>query len=296
MILYALFRVFEFLLRLLPYALRKKVFIFLGTVAYYLDRQHRAVIARNLDLAFGETLSDAQRHAITRYCYRNLMLNFFQVVENRHLSPQEQGRYVRFENTETFQQLRDEGKAVILVSGHFGNWELGATAFAFRVAPTVSIHKPLNNLYFNRYLLESRSRFHMQMIEKRGALRHLTRALKNKETISLLIDQNLGRKESEIVDFFGHPVTQTSAPAYLARKFDAVLIPVFIHSDDERHYTVRFELPIEVAHTDDAEADVKIATQQQAEALERVVRAEPKHWFWCHRRWKAGMPGVYRDL
>jgi KDO2-lipid IV(A) lauroyltransferase len=88
-------------------------------------------------------------------------------------------------------------------------------------------------------------------------------------------------------------VTQTSAPAFLARKFNAAVIPVFIHTDDEKHYTVRFEPEVPVEQTEDAAADIQKATQLQSDVMEKVVREEPKFWFWCHRRWKTKHPEIY---
>ena len=293
MILYYFFRVVEFILMLLPYAVRKAFFVLLATIAYRVDRKHRLVVRQNLQFAYGGTLSEAQIGEITHYCYRNLLLNFLQVMENRRMTPARMAELVRFENRDIVERARSEGRPVIFVSGHFGNWELGATAIASQIMPTVSIHKKLNNAYFDTYLLASRSHLRMQMTEKRGAVKHLARALKNGEAVSLMIDQNLHPKESVLVDFFGKRVTQTSAPAFLARKYNAAVIPVFIHTADEKRYVVRFEAELPVTQTDDAQADVEAATQRQSDVMEHIVRAEPKFWFWCHRRWKTKHPEIY---
>lgn len=293
MILYYFFRTIEFLLMLLPYGARKAFFTALAALAYALDKKHRRVVRQNLDFAYDGAMTDAEAEKIARYCYRNLMLNFLQVIENRRITRQRQSEIVTFENREIFDRAKASGRPIILLSGHFGNWELGATAFASLVMPTVSIHKKLNNPYFDRYLLESRSRLGMRMIEKSGAVKHLTRALKNKEAVSLMIDQNINPKESIIVDFFGKEVTQTSAPAFLARKFNAAILPVFIHTEDERHYTIRFEEEIPVAKSEEVDADVAASTQLQSDLVEKIVRDEPKYWFWCHRRWKSKHPEIY---
>ena len=293
MILYYFFRAVEFILLLLPYGVRKAFFVLLSKLAYAIDKTHRLVVRQNLTFAYGDAADEALIDDVTRYCYRNLLLNFLQVIENRRMTPERMAGLVRFEHRDIVEQARSEGRPVIFVSGHFGNWELGATAIASMIMPTVSIHKKLNNPYFDAYLLASRSRLRMQMTEKRGAVKHLTRALKNGEAVSLMIDQNLHPRESLLVDFFGHTVTQTSAPAFLARKYNAAVIPVFIHTDDEKHYVVRFEPELPVPHSDDAEADVVAATQQQSDVMEKIVRAEPKFWFWCHRRWKSKHPEIY---
>lgn len=294
MILYYFFRFVEFILMLLPYSWRKLVFVGLAKFAYTVDKKHREVVRINLEFAYNGTMEKEEIDTITRYCYRNLLLNFLQVMENRKIPPEKQAKIVSFENREFIDQAREQGRPIILISAHFGNWELGATTFATQIMPTVSIHKKLNNPWFNRYLMSSRTRLNMDMVEKHGAVRHLTRALKNGQVISLMIDQNINPRESIIVDFFGKRVTQTSAPAFLARKYDAVIIPVFIHTQDEKRYVVRFETPLEVEKTDDANADILRTTQAQSNVLERIVRAEPKFWFWCHRRWKTEYEEIYK--
>ncbi len=293
MILYYFFRSIEFFLLLLPYSLRKGFFVGLSNIAYRLDKKHRRVVRQNLLFAYDGNIEEAQIEEITRYCYRNLMLNFLQVIENRRMTEKRQQKIVSFENREAVDAAVAQKRPIIFVSGHFGNWELGASAVASLITPTVSIHKKLNNPRFDRYLLQSRSRLGMTMAEKTGAVRHLTKALKQGKAISLMIDQNINPRESILVDFFGKTVTQTSAPAFLARKYNALIIPAFIHTRDERRYTVRFEEPIEVEKSDNAEADIFKATQAQSDMVEKIVRAEPKFWFWCHRRWKTEHAEIY---
>lgn len=293
MILYYFYRGLETLLMLLPRRLRRAFFIGLANFAYTIDKKHRRVVRQNLAFTYGE-LPEADVLAITRYCYRNLMLAMLQVMENRVMTRERQAAMVRFENREIVDEARAAGRPIIFISAHYCNWELGATAIATQVIPTISIHQKLNNPHFDRYLLESRSRLGMTMVEKRGAVKHLARAMKEGNAISLMIDQNVNPKDGIIVNFFGRRATQTATPAFLARKYDAAVIPVFIRTEDEKEFTVTFKPPLPVDRTDDAEADILKATQAQADAVEAWVREAPKFWFWCHRRWKTEYPEIYQ--
>jgi len=96
------------------------------------------------------------------------------------------------------------------------------------------------------------------------------------------------------VKFFGKDARQTAAPAFLARKYDALVIPLFMTDAESDKKVVTFYEPIEVDHTDDAVADILKATQAQADLLERVIKEDPKQWFWCHRRWKTEHPEIYQ--
>lgn len=294
MIGYYIFRIVEFFLMLLPHSLRKAVFTGLARFAHAVDKKHRRVIRQNLGLAFGDALSEEEVDAISRYCYKNLLLALLQVMENRRLTKEELGGKVTFVNKEIVERAQRSGKPIVFISAHVSNWELGATALASQITPLNAVHKALNNPYFDRYLLDSRSRFDLNMVEKHGAIRHLSKALKQNRAVSLLIDQNTNPKEAVVVDFFGTSVTQTPAPAFLARKYDAPIIPLFMTTDDEEHYTITFYDPITVAHSDDSQADILRATQAQSRWLEERIRENPKLWFWCHRRWKTMHPEIYR--
>jgi len=91
----------------------------------------------------------------------------------------------------------------------------------------------------------------------------------------------------------GKTLRQTSTPAFLARKFDAVIIPVAMRTDDEDNYTLMLFDEIVVEKTDDAKADIFKATQLQADWLSSLIKKEPKFWFWLHRRFKGDHPHIY---
>ncbi len=291
---YYLFLVFGKIIMLFPRSFRKAFFTGLADLAYLIDRKHRRIILQNLHFALGNSCTADEEEAISRYCYRNLLLALLQVIEGHYLSKKKLGELVTFKNTEVVESARSQGRPIIFISAHYGNWELGSTALSSQIMPTTAIHKKLNNPYFEDYLLKSRSRFDMHMVEKRGAIKYLTKALKQNKAIGLLVDQNTHKRDGIIINFFGKTARQTAAPAFLARKYNAVIIPLSIDTDDEEFYTITFENAIEVDHTDNAEADILKATQEQANAIEKIILKNPKFWFWCHRRWKTEHPEIYR--
>ncbi|MFY9143652.1 lipid A biosynthesis lauroyl acyltransferase [Sulfuricurvum sp.] len=290
MILFRLFLVLDSFLMALPRSWRKSFFIFLSTLAYTFDRKRKKIIQQNLMFAFENSLDPQEYETISRYCYRNLALNFLQVMENRRNSSADLRAKVHFKNPEIVEKLLREDRGIIFLSAHYGNWEIGAAALADLMTPIHSIYRTLNNKAFAPYLLEARARHRMHMTEKSGALKHLTRTLKNRQAVSLLIDQASNARSGVKINFFGHPTYQTSTPAILSYKYNAPIVALYIQSDDEEHYTITFEEPIEVEGDD--EASILKATQRQADQLEKVIRADPKFWFWCHKRWK----GEYKEI
>jgi len=289
---YRLFLLIDALLMALPHSWRKKVFTAAASLACRLAVSRNRIIRRNLSFAFGDALSGKEQQEIERYCYRNLALNAMQVMENRQGSIEDLGQKVTFENREWVDGYLAQGRAIVFVSAHFGNWEIGATALSALITPTTSIYKGFKNRAFDPYLLKARSRYRMSMVEKDGALKHLARTLKSGGSVSLMIDQSSNPRHGVAVDFFGHKTYHSSTPATLSYKYNAPIIPLYIFSDDEERFMIRFEEPIEVK-SDDAEAIIE-ATQKQVQSLENVIRAHPKFWFWCHKRWKGEFPELYR--
>jgi KDO2-lipid IV(A) lauroyltransferase len=293
MIGYYFFLVIERILMLLPGVVRRSLFAALAWVAYHVDRKHRRVIGQNLDFAL-PGLDASQKDQISRYCYKNLLRALLQVMENQYNRREELEKIVRFEGLDIVEQAKKSGRPIIFVTAHYGNWELGGAALGSLIMPVTVVHKALNNAYFDDYLHRARSRFDLSMVEKRGAVKQLAKVLKAKGSISLLTDQNTNEKDGIVVNFFGRDARQTAAPAFLARKYDALIIPLYIETDDDVTHKVTFYDAIEVSKTEHAEADILEATQKQADLLEKIIRKKPKFWFWCHRRWKTEHPEIYR--
>ncbi len=294
MISFYIFKFFEFVLFLFPASGRRKFFLGLSRMAYAIDAKHKRVIRQNLKHAFNEEFSAEKIETIGRGCYDNLLLNVLQVMENHHSSIETIANNVELINLDIVDTAKEQNRPIIFVTAHYGNWELEGAVISGTVSTSSSVYKALKNSYFDKYLLEARERYTMKLYEKRGAIRHLNKAVKNCESISLMIDQNVKVKDGIVVEFFGKDIRQTPAPAFLARKYNAVIIPLLIHPKEDDGYAITFYEPIEVDKSDDAEVDVLKATQAQALWLENEIRRIPQHWFWCHRRFKAEYPEIYK--
>lgn len=290
MILYRLFLLLDWCLMHLPRRWRKTLFTSLAALAHLLARSRNRIIQANLDFAFGESLNLETKKKIESYCYQNLALNFLQTMENRRNRAEEIASIVTFENRTIVDELLQQGKGIIFVSGHFGNWELGGAALSSLITPVSSIYKEFSTSAFDPYLLEARTNHRMELAEKNGALKHVAKALKNSRSILLMIDQASNARVGIKTTFFGHETYHTTSAASLSAKFNAPIVGVYITNDEEAHFTIRFEKPIIVESND--EYSIAEATQKQVDDLEKVIREHPKLWFWCHKRWK----GEYKEI
>lgn len=294
MISYAFFRFFETLFLALPQVLQKTLILFLAKLAFCLDAKHKRVIRANLDLSLKDEISEEKYKSILSYCHKNLALVLWQVLRSSRMSIKDLEKSVSFENRHYIDEAIKSGRPVIIISAHYGNWELGATAIGGLISPITSIHKKMNNPYFDEYLMKSRTKFNMTMVEKKGAIKHLLKALKAGKIITMMIDQNVNPKDGIYIDFLGAKATQTAAPAFLARKFDALIVPILINTSPEKESVITFYEPIETAKTEDEKRDILESTQAQADFLARAVKAYPEPWFWCHKRWKSAHEEIYK--
>ena len=293
MIAYYLFRFFETLFLALPHSFQKAFVLALSKVVFWIDTKHKKIIKANLDLTLKDQISKEKYNSILKYCHKNLALVLLQVLRSSRFTVEDMEKSVRFENRHFIDDAIKAGRKIIIISAHYGNWELGATAVGALIHPITSIHKKMNDPYFDDYLLRSRSKFNMTMVEKKGAIRHLVKALKNDQIITMMIDQNVNPKDGIYIDFLGAKATQSAAPAFLARKFDALIIPILIHTSPEKENIITVFEPIVTAHTDDEQKDILESTQAQADMLSNVIKAHPEPWFWCHKRWKSAYPDIY---
>ena len=285
----------EKLLMLLPKKARKNFFLSLAYIASLFAKKHRAIAMTNLDFLFQDRLSFEVKKEIVAYSFKNLALNFLHAMELRHMSKEELQARVKIENLEAIKEAHAKGQAVVYVSSHYASWELGSTAIGGLVEPVVAVYKKLKNREYEEWLLEARGRFGNISMEKTNVVKPLIRNIKNGVACGILIDTNINKKEGVMVEFMGKSIRQTSTPAYLARKFNAAIIPVSIRTDDEEHYTLTFYDPIEVPRTQNEQEDIQKATQAQADWLASLLQKEPKFWFWLHRRFKGDYPSIYKS-
>lgn len=293
MIGFYIFLALEKLLMILPHSWRKALFLGLANLAYHLDKKHRLIIRQNMEFVYGENVDDELVEEVSRYGYKSLALNFLHTVEGRYMSPDAFREKITFENLEYVEKVQAEGRPIVFVTSHFGEWEISGSATSAFVEPIMIIYKKMSNLYFQKYLLESRAKVRMSAAERHGALKALVKQMRQKKSTALLIDTNISKHDGITVDFLGKPTTQITTPAFLARKFDAALIPGIVYTEDHEHYTVRFFPEIEMKKSDDEKADIQEATQKMTDWLTQVIYDDPKQWFWMHRRWKTDYPEIY---
>lgn len=282
-----LYKFFAWLLKLLPHRVQLGLMRVLARFAYFVSRKHQKIIENNLTIAFASTLGKKEKKEIAIAAFMNLIDTLFGIMKRDGMVKDEVIKNVTFEGSEIIEKYQKEGKNFILVTGHYGNWELLSQSIAIKFDLTlVGVGRQLDSAVMDRVLKENRERFNVEMVYKKGAMKGCIKAINQDKVVGILTDQAIRKNQSIDVDFFARPATHTALASVLSRKFGLDLIPAYISTEDYEHYRVRIYDPIKTQKTENQEEDLAILTQKQAEITQEVITAYPKQWFWMHRRWK----------
>lgn len=263
----------------------------LGIIAFFIDRRHRRIALGNLHLAFDGEFPPEKINSIARATFINLGRTLVDVCRMSRINPKNADRIFAFKGMENLNRAKEKGKGVLFVTAHFGPWELLATASALKGEPVNVVVRPLDNPYLDRTINRLRARFGNRVITKKKALKTVLAALNQGENVGILIDQNITWKEGVFVDFFGRLANTVIAPAILALRSHASVLPAVIYRNGMGKYTVAIGEEIQVVRTDNLKTNVALNTAKFTKAIEGYIRESPAEWFWVHQRWKTQPDG-----
>jgi Kdo2-lipid IVA lauroyltransferase/acyltransferase len=245
----------------------------------------------NLRLAFPEW-TDAQRRSTLKKMTRNLGWMAAEFARMPSYTKENIEGVVILDGHENFLAGHSRGKGVLYLTGHIGAWELSSFAHALYGFPLHYMARPLDNKPLDAMVNEYRGLSGNKPIFKNESARVMLRILKEAGTVGILADQNTMPGEGVFVDFFGALACTTTGIARVALHTDAAVVPGYAYWDEKlRKYRLRFEPPVELLRTGDAERDIVENTQRFTKVIEEIVRKYPEQWVWIHARWKARPKG-----
>ncbi|WP_128516398.1 lysophospholipid acyltransferase family protein [Tabrizicola thermarum] len=173
------------------------------------------------------------------------------------------------------------GRPVILVTGHFGNYDASRAALISRGYRVGALYMPMTNRHFNEHYVRAISRIGTPVFPRgRAGLADMVRHLRSGGMLGMLVDQHM--VHGEALDFFGHPALTALSAAELALRYDALLVPTYaVRQPDGLSFRIIVEPPI-------PHGTPQAMTQALNDSLEALVRQNIDQWFWIHRRWKGG--------
>ena len=293
---YAMIRSLAALMQALPLAIALRFGAFVGTLVYLVSWPHRRIGMRNLGIAFPERPL-AERRRILRHSLQNLGRTAVEFVRLPRMSDDELRAAVRFEDESWWADAigRERTTGALILSGHFGNWELLVYAHGRRGHPVSMVHRGIANPLLDGWLNAIRARAGTRLVRKARAAIGVLRAMRHGELLVLPFDQNSTRGLGVFVPFFGLPASTNSGIARIALRSGAPVVPAFIVREGGTGRHVVHVLPIlQAEHTGDFERDVVYNTERFSRVFEDMVRRYPEQWLWVHRRWKTRPPGEAR--
>jgi KDO2-lipid IV(A) lauroyltransferase len=256
----------------------------LGDVASLLLAGRRRTALANLALAF-PGLPESERRRICRRSFQHLGVMGFELCATLVHPLEHALAGIRLHGIE---HLRDavasRGRALVLTA-HLGNWELLTVAHRLTGYPLAIVVRPLDSPGLDALADRLRRKSGVELIDKRGALRPVLRALAGGRLVGILLDQNATRREAVFVPFFGRPAATSKSLALLALRTGAPVVPIFVRREagGGHHVTILPALPAPARTSADALVEL---TRRCTETIEAAIRETPEQWLWIHGRWR----------
>lgn len=269
----------------------------LGDFMYLVDRKHRDRALANLRRCFPE-LSEAQRQELARESMRQMFMLAVEVLfTTRLIRVTTLTRHIELDNfAPVLRLLLKRNQGLIMLTGHYGNWEILGYVLAMLGFETTSVARPLDNPYVNHWLLDVRQRMGQRIIAKKGATEEAIEALSRHGTVGFIADQNAGPK-GLFVDFFGRKASTYKSIGLLAMEYD---VPIVIGYARRIGHDFRFRLGMtDIIYPQDwkgREDPLLYITQRYTSAIETFIREDPSQYLWVHRRWKTRPKGEVADF
>ena len=293
---YQLFRAFAFLIRSFSLPSVRRLSRFLTFLIYYVVPIRRAVTLQQLRAAFPE-LPDNRIREIAFGSYVNLVTVLLEMLWIPNLKDEKLQDAVHLVQPDVVPNIIRRGKGVIILMGHFGNWEMSAVALAkmMGISITFIVH-PQKNKYIADAVNDIRSSKGNVMVDWKMGVRHIYTALRSRGCVGILADQS-GPQESIFIPFFNRPAATYEGPAIFALRFGVPLCMVFpIRRSDGNYDLHAVEVQTDDLH-DAGEKNIRELTGRHVCMLEEYIRKYPDLWLWQHKRWKHSPPaGQQTDI
>ena len=260
-----------------------------GRLMYHCLPIRRRVVMANLRRAFGETLEHRQIVTVAQCFYAHLLRSVSEFAAV-NLTPRTCHPVVRVENVEAILRAHAIGKGVLVLSGHFGNWEIvlprAIESFPQYRGQFHILRRPLWPGLLDRIVTQRMRRSGLEVIPKRGSLQTILDRIGAGDAVVFIMDQHAGARDGVLVDFFGSPAWTFRSLALIALSTKAPVVPAALWREADGSHVLRFEEAMWLV--DGATADEAIAanTRRYNAAVERIIMRHPEQWFWFHRRWK----------
>ena len=256
----------------------------LGVLGFWFASQERRLACEHIRQSLNIT-DERQVKTIAKKCFENLGKTVVEFMQFPRINPKQIQRSVSFEGIQHVESALAQGKGAIILTGHFGNWELLAASISTTVAPLSPVVRELRSPRLNMLVSRYREKAGYTTIDRDTGVRQALRCLKRNELLGIVADVDTTVK-GVFVDFFGRSAYTPYSPVAFALKTGAAILPSFIVRQPDGTHRAIIEPPLVLKRCDEKEEELVFNTQKFTKIIESYIRKHPEQWIWMHKRWK----------
>jgi Kdo2-lipid IVA lauroyltransferase/acyltransferase len=257
----------------------------LGRAAFSINKKRRLIAYANLKAAFAREKSPEELRSLNKRVYISLVQGFAEALSLTKVNKQYVNKYVEVVNMERIEDAGKSGRGTILLTAHFGNWELSSMVSAMKGFPITVLAREQKMKRLNELLNRLRESKGCKVVRKGVSTKNILRELYKKNMVGILSDQDAGRNGT-FVNFFGRPTSAHIGPFEIAKHTNSIILPNFIVRTNGAFHRLYLEQYIELK-PGNGEVDLKKGLQEYMSLLESYIRKYPDQWLWLHKRWKS---------
>ena len=257
----------------------------IGKTVFYFSKKRRVAYV-NLKNALGTRLSPRERWKTVRDHYGHIGQNIVEVMSFPKLNPRHIEDHIKIHHLDRFEDLVKSGRGGVLLTGHFGNWELLQVVAGLRGTPIYVLARDQKFPKVNELLNQLRETHGSVAVGRGVGVRALIKALREKKMIGVLGDQSAGKTEGIILPFFGKKTSVPTGAFELAIRTDSLLMPSYMVRIDRSRHEIFVEETLQDDPSADTETRVRSLARQYLDSLERFISQYPGQWLWENKRWK----------
>ncbi len=218
-------------------------------------------------------------------CFRNLGKGLMEFLQFPKLKSDNFGNFISIEGRQNIDEVLRKGKGGIILTAHFGNWELVGASFSLMGYCSNAIVRPAKLQKLDEFVNHYRQKTGLKCIGRGTSIKSAIQCLRRNELLGILADVDT-KVDGVFVDFFGHPAYTPKGPVSIALKTGAGLLPTFMVRQKDNSHKLIIEKELKLVITGNTEEDIRLNTQAFTKVIESYIRKYPEQWIWFHDRWK----------
>lgn len=270
-----------------------------GWLVYHLIPFRRGIVKKNIQQVFGEILSPIEQKKLALAFYSHLLTSCKEALFLRFLSEKSLCNKVDVKGHERLLEIAAQGRGVLVLTGHFGNWEFaplgGILNFKAFQGQFHFIRRTLGNKFIERILFRRYYRAGLNVIPKKNSLMQVCEALEKNHAVVFVLDQHasLANRDGVAVEFFGKKAGTYRSLASLARHTGIPVVPAAGYRQPDGRHVLEFFPALKWEEFDSSQEAIYQNTLAYNKALEAIILAHPEQWMWLHKRWKLKEAKLY---